>query len=498
MGKVIRQSILTSIVSYTGILVGYVNLLYLYPRFLQPEQMGLLRTIQDIAMLMAPFAQIGLANSIIRFYPKFSNDEGQANSFISFILLISLIGYGIFILIFFSIQGYIISFFEENAAVVTNYIALILWMTFFLVVITILEYYSRSLLKIVVPNFLREILIRLLQGILVSIYFLKLITFEQFLMLSVAIYLVSLTILITYLLAQGHLKVNFSFHLISWETGKELLIYSLLSYVGAASTIIIGKVDSIMVTGMIGLAANAIYTNSFYMATVIEIPKRAITQSAFTLISKAFTENNFVEIQSIYRKTAINQFIIGALLMIGVWANLENIFQLMPKGETFQTGTMVVVFVGIAKLVDMAFGPNGEIIVSSKYYWFNMVTVIIFAIIVVTTNLILIPRYGMMGAAYATTLALIIFNMIKWTFVYFILKMQPFGFAFVKVLAIITVTSLMNYFLPKAPNVLIDIFYRSALITGVYGSLILISSCSEEINKTFTNALLWIGLKRSK
>lgn len=497
MGIVVRQSILTSIVSYTGILVGYVNLLYLYPRFLQLEQIGLLRTIQDLAMLMAPFAQIGLAQTIIRYYPQFSKDKTQGNSFISFVLIASLIGYGFFILVFFLLKGYIISFFEEKAAAVTNYIALILWMTFFLMITAILESYSRSHLKIVFPSFIREILIRLMQGILVSLYFLRLISFDHFLTLSVVIYLISLVLLIVYLVVQGHLKINFSTDSISWSKGKEILTYSLLSFVGAASTIIIGKVDSIMVTGLIGTAANAIYTNSFYMATVIEIPKRAITQSAYTLIAKAFAESNYEEIRSIYRKTAINQFIVGALLMIGVWANLDNIFQLMPKGETFQNGTMVVVLVGLAKLIDMAFGPNGEIIVSSKYYWFNMVTVILFAIVGVITNYLLIPRFGMTGAAYATALALIVFNGIKWIFVYYKLRMQPFGIPFIKVVLIFALTAVMNHFLPKISNVFIDIFYRSALITIVYGTLIIITNCSEEINKIFRNALTWLGIRPS-
>jgi len=498
MGVVIRQSIFSSIISYTGVIIGYINLLFLYPRFLQPEQIGLLRTIQDVAMLMAPFAQMGLAQSIIRFYPQFSKDSSNGNGFINFILMLSLVGYGLFILIFLLLKDNIILFFAENAGAVANYIGLILWMTFLLMVTTILEYYSRSLLKIVVPNFLREVVIRLLQGVLVGLYFLKIITFDQFLTLSVAIYIITLVILATYLVSQGNLKANFSFSAIPLSKVKDILIYSVLSLVGSASIVIIGKVDSIMVAGMAGLAANAIYTTAFYMATVIEIPKRAITQSAATLIAKAFEKNDLDEIQSIYQKTAINQFIIGALLLIGVWANLENIFQLMPKGDVFRSGMYVVVFVGLAKLIDMAFGPNGEIIVLSKYYWFNMITVIILAAVGVMTNFILIPKYGIIGAAYATALALVIFNAVKWIFVYRMLGLQPFGWAFIKVLLIIAVVALLNYVLPKLSNVFVDIFYRSSLITFTYGALILISKSSVEVDKIFRSVLIRIGFTKLK
>ena len=498
MGVVIRQSIVTSLISYAGVVVGYINTLYLYPRFLQPEQIGLVRTIQDVAMLMAPFAQMGLAQSIIRFYPHFSKEGKQGNSFINFVLMLSILGYGLFIIIFLLLKNNIFLFFEKNASAVSSYIGLILWMTFLLMVTTLLEYYSRSLLKIIVPNFLREIGIRLFQGILVSLYFLNIISFDQFLIFSVGIYIITLSILIWYLVRQGDLKFNFSLQNISSSKAKDVLLYSVLSLVGSASIVIIGKVDSVMVAGMAGLAANAIYTTAFYMATVIEIPKRAITQSAATLIAKAFEKNDLAEIQSIYRKTAINQFIIGTILLIGVWANLENIFHLMPKGEIFRSGMYVVVFVGVAKLIDMAFGPNGEIIVLSKYYWFNMITVIILALVGIMTNFILIPKYGIIGAAYATGLALIIFNIIKWIFVYGMLGLQPFGWSFIKVLVIGAGVSLLNYVLPKLSNVFVDIFYRSSLITIAYGSCILVSNSSEEINKIFKSVLFRLGLLKSK
>lgn len=496
MGIVIRQSIFSSIISYSGVVIGYVNLLYLYPRFLQPEQIGLLRTIQDVAMLLTPFAQMGLAQSIVRFYPHFSKDEVKGKSFINSILMLSLVGYGIFILIFFLLKSNIIGFFEKNAGTLPNYLSLILWMTFFLMVTTILEYYSRSLLKIVVPNFLREILTRLLQGLLVTLYFVQVITFDQFLTFSVIIYLIMLLILTGYLYSQGSLKFDLSFQPIPIAKTKEILLYSLLSLVGAASIVIIGKVDSVMVAGLLGLASNAVYTTAFYIATVIEVPKRAITQAAATLIAKAFEKNDLQEVQTIYRKTAINQFIAGSLLLIGIWANLGNIFEIMPKGDYYGKGMYVVVFVGIAKLVDMAFGPNGEVIVFSKYYWFNMITVIILAFVGIVANFIFIPQFGIIGAAYATTLALVVFNFVKWVFVYTKLGLQPFGWSYLKVISIGVVVIFLNYILPKASNVFIDIFYRSALIAISYGTLILVTNCSEEVTKIFNTALRLIGMKK--
>ena len=80
MGVIVRQSIITTIISYIGLVIGYLNLLYLYPLFLSPEQVGLMRTVQDAAILLAQFAQFGLAQSIIRYFPRFMGQVTQSTA----------------------------------------------------------------------------------------------------------------------------------------------------------------------------------------------------------------------------------------------------------------------------------------------------------------------------------------------------------------------------------------------------------------------------------
>ena len=217
---------------------------------------------------------------------------------------------------------------------------------------TLFEVYSRSLLKNVVPNLLKEIVTRLLLGLLVLAYFMGYIDFGQMMQLSVFIYIICMGVLSYYLFSGGHLGHSLNIKMISPSVIKELISFSLLSFAGTAGLIVIGKVDSLMVASLLGLAPVAIYTTAFYMATVIEIPKRAITQISSPLISRGFEKNDREEIKKIYHKTALNQFVIGTLLLIGIVANLDSIFALMPKGEIYQAGKWVVVIVGAGKLTE--------------------------------------------------------------------------------------------------------------------------------------------------
>ena len=495
MGLVIRQSISTTIISYLGVLIGYINLLYLYPKFLSLEEVGLFRTIQDAAILLSPFAQFGLASGIFRYYPQFVKDQKTSGSFISLMLLLSVIGFSIFFLIFQLFETSILAYFEDNAKEIIHYASLVLWLTLILLITSLMEAYSRSLLKTVVPSLLREIVSRVLLSVFVLLYFLGYLNFQQFIITTTLGYLLCLTILMIYLAKNGDLKLGLEFSVTHKLKLPELLKYSLLSFAGTAGLVIIGKVDSIMVSGLLGLAANAVYTTAFYMATVIEIPKRALSQVAMPLIARAFEKKDMRDIQIIYQKTSINQFIIGALMLIGVWANLDNIFQLIPKTELYEAGKYVVIIVGFGKLIDMIFGPSSEIIVLSKYYGFNIILIILLAGSIVFANNLLIPAYGINGAAIGAALALIFFNLIKFIFIWATLKMQPFSSSTVKVVLITVVAVGVNLILPKVSNVFLDIAYRSLIITLVFGALVLFSKASTDGNNLIRKLLLAAGIK---
>lgn len=483
MGLVARQSILTTIIAYAGVVIGYLNLLYLYPRFLEPSQVGLLRAVQDAAILFAPFAQFGLAYGILRYHPQMTRDRTTERGFITLMLLLALVGFGIFLAVFKIFEKEALSFFEENAQAIIQYTSTILWLTFILLFTAVLETYSRSLLKTVFPYFVKEVLIRILMALAVTAYFLGWLTFENFILVTVTAYVLCLVALIIYLMIGGHLSFSLSFTKFDRTLMRGLLRYSLFSFAGAAGIIIIGKIDGLMVAGLAGLPAMAVYTTAFYMSSVIEVPKKAMTSVAMPLFSRAFDKNEMTEIASLYQKTAINQMIIGALLLIGIYINLDSIYALMPRREIYEAGRWVVIIVGLGKFADMAFGPSSEIIVLSRYYGFNIVLILILAVLTVALNNVLIPAYGIEGAAVSIAVSLITFNLVKYIFILVKLGMQPFGWPALIVIVIAAATLGVNYIIPKFESIFIDVAVRSVIVTVVFGGATWLTKISPDGNK---------------
>jgi len=486
MGIVIRQSSISTALTFVGVGLGYLNVLYFFPLYLSPEQIGLTRVIQDFAMLLVPFAQFGLSQATLKFYPSFAKEKDKSDSFLTLMIGLALIGFIIFIIIFNLLNEPITSIFSKRSPEVNNYLSLVIILTFILVIYNIITDYTRSLLKIVAPNFLREVLLRLLTTVSIFLYFFKVVDFEGFLLLIVGSYFVNLLLLISYLLGRGNFKVRLNLTgIITGAELREIIKYGFFALIGASGAVIIAKVDSVMVTSLLSTYSNGIYTTAFYMAVVIEIPRRMIAQISTPLIARNLEKENYEEVGLIYGKTAINQLIIGALLFIGLWANLDSIYTFVPNNEVYVLGKWVVVIIGIAKLIDMGAGLNGEIIILSKYYKVNIIFTGALAIFVVLFNFLLIPAYGITGAAIGTGFSLLIFNIIKYIFLLKKMSFQPFTSNNLKVFLIGSLVLTTALVTPKFDNALSDIVIRSILITLVYSSLIILSRASEDVMKIF-------------
>jgi O-antigen/teichoic acid export membrane protein len=142
----------------------------------------------------------------------------------------------------------------------------------------------------------------------------------------------------------------------------------------------------------------------------------------------------------------------------------------------------------------MTFGPNSEILAMSNYYWVNSLALIFLAPLIIALNYFLIPVYGIDGAAYGSCISILIFNLIKYTYIYAKFRQQPFTQKTIVVLLIAGLTTGLAYYLPIIEHPIVDLLYRSTLITLVFSSLILLTRSSDEINTIVQQALIKVGL----
>ena len=115
MGIVIKQSAYASAINYVGVIIGAVNIMILFPMFLKPDEIGLYKAIFSMAAILAPFAQVGLARSTLRFFPRFNKSPKTGGRFLSLIFILGIFTITLFILLFQIVDDWVFTFFEEKA-----------------------------------------------------------------------------------------------------------------------------------------------------------------------------------------------------------------------------------------------------------------------------------------------------------------------------------------------------------------------------------------------
>jgi O-antigen/teichoic acid export membrane protein len=483
MGIVIRQSVKSVVITYLGIGFGFINTLWLMPAILTEEQIGLYRTIINVAVLFSTFAALGAGNIPNRFFPYFKDIKNAHNGFLFFILTVGITGFVIFMVLYLNLKFLFVDAFIKNAPALVNYFYLIIPFTLIILLITIFESYNTIQQNPVVPTFTRELLTRIFAAIGLILFFLFRFEYKWFLNLLVGFYGVTLCILIFYTFSQNYLFLKPHTGVFKSPHLKSILVFSAFVLMGNASGTIINNIDGLMLSSYKGLRAAGIYAIAFFIAAFIEIPKKSLSQVLIPLVSEAHMKNDRKQLEMLYKKSSNTQLIISGLIFILVWFNIENIFKIIPHGNVYAQGIWVVFFIGLGKIFDMTTGINQEIVGTSKYYKMDIAFYPFLGIVAIGANLLFIPMYGMTGAALATALSVFLINTIRFFFLLIVMKIQPFSLNTLKALLAFAIVFIINYFLPHIQNhFLLDSFFRSIVIGTIFITIVFTLKVSEDIN----------------
>ncbi len=177
--------------------------------------------------------------------------------------------------------------------------------------------------------------------------------------------------------------------------------YGFFTLLSSSSFVLIQNLDIIMLTGITkDLTLVGIYTTFFSIAVVINLPSKALSRTSLQIISQSWATNDLAKINKIYYKTSVVQMLIGCLLFTGIIVD-RNFVVMLYTSSNYASYFNVFIIVGCAFLIDMTGGINGYIINVSKYY--RLTTFIIGGAVIccAISNWLLIPKYGIMGAALA-------------------------------------------------------------------------------------------------
>jgi O-antigen/teichoic acid export membrane protein len=470
MGSIKKQGFWNTFISYSGILIGFINILVLQPKMLSATELGLTRILYSTTVLFGTLFPVGLNFLTIKYFPEFKNEKNKHNGYLPLLLLISTCSFLLFSLFLFLSKNYFIAKYSDSPLFV-DYFYYIFPMTFFIGINTLLIGYSSALFKTSFPSFLNEVYIRLFVTAITLCYFFEFIPFEWFMRLFLFSYGTQLLMLLIYVHKTDGitLKINWSFF--KTKDVKAMSFYTLQLALASVASIAIRNIDTMLVGGYLGLDAVAVYTIAFTIGSIIEAPVNALSRIADSKIADAITRNDQQLIKTVYYKSAKLLSIVGALLFLGVIVNIHDLLSLLPA--KYHGGEFVVIIIATSSFFNMASGVNTSLIYFSHLYKKGTYLLYLMISITLVLNIILIPMYGIIGAAIGTGISLLFYNVFKYLLIYKHFSLQPFSSYIFYIIGLFASCLLVNSLLPILENPFLNMFLHSSVVGLIYCSGVL-------------------------
>lgn len=421
MGIIKRQSLKTSLVNYTGVLLGVVFFNFVFPHIIDEKYLGLIGLLQNISLVLASLPALGLGHSLLRYFSVWKNETVLAK-FNRFAMLAMTLALCLFGLLFYFFREPFIHQYENRSPLFVPYILLIIPLVAIFTYNQYLELYAIVKLRVAVPAFIRELLQRVLLIVLLYAFAYGLLNESQLVYGLVVVYALCAFTLWVYIKKVLDFKLASSWQF--WETSKEF--NETIGYAGSMLLVLIASnlsnfIDGIILPAYLGLGALGIYMRPLVLGQMIQVPYRAISLISIPILREALVEKDMVKVRDLNRSIGLNLFLIGTFLFAGLVVCADGFLALLPP--QYAQAKYVLYIIGFGRLMDMAFGLNSEILNYSNHYKVIIYLSVLLMLMTIGLDMALIPHFGMNGAAMAVSLSLIVFNVLKSVFIY-----KHFGF----------------------------------------------------------------------
>jgi O-antigen/teichoic acid export membrane protein len=165
---------------------------------------------------------------------------------------------------------------------------------------------------------------------------------------------------------------------------------------------------------------------------------------------------------------------VGLLLFGLIWLNIQNLVSFLnwvshQQGGGYDALVNLAFIMGLAKLIDLATGVNAQIIGTSNFWKFDFFTNVMFVIVSIPLNYYLIQHYDLIGLAISNLIAYTLYNSVRFGFLYFKFKLQPYRWKHGLFLILSIGLMLLVHQIPAPDNFILNMTIQSSIyIVGFY------------------------------
>ncbi|MBC7873774.1 MAG: lipopolysaccharide biosynthesis protein [Ferruginibacter sp.] len=501
MSSIRRQSIISSVVIYIGFAVGLLNT-YFFTRqgtFTEAEY-GLTTIFIAIATMMSAIAAMAMPSFIFKFYPYYNDNlPPRKNDMITWALLVSLIGFILVMITGWALKHLVLKKFGTNSPQLVSYYYWIFPMGLGLTIYTVLEAYAWSLHKSVLTNFLKEVQWRLFTTILIVLFVTHTIRdFDLFIKLFAFTYPGIAVTLFAYLIITKKIHFTFKVSKVSRRFLKKILALCSFVYGGTLIFTLSQVFDTIIIASVLedGPAKAGVFGLATIMTSIIQAPQRGIVSASISHLSKAWKEKNMALLQKVYQRSSINLLIFACGIFLLIWMNFSDGITAFGVKSFYLNAEWIFFLLGLTKIIDLGTGVNAQIIATSTYWKFELVSGIILLTVMLPLTYVLTKEYGLIGPAIAMLVSISIYNSIRIIFLWKKFRLFPLTIESLYTILLAGACYGICHFVFINLHGLPGIFFRSILFIMLYGAGIVYLKLSPDIQPVILTIKKRLGIKK--
>lgn len=497
MGIIRKQSTQSTIIIYSGILIGFLGTAVIRPKILSPDEIGFLQVLLNMTTFLGGAFTLGANLITIKMLPKFRTEDGSNHGLLRLIFSLGLLGVLLGIPILYFGESFFLQ--NNNGDRFSNFhYSYFFYAILFLIIAirtfsNLIDNYLRAYHVSVPGVFSDNIVLKTLPIFSLILLYFNWFDFTTLIYFNLLIYTIPLLIGWYYLK-----KIN----VIRWtkpgpftqEEKKEMRGIAQVGFVEIISFFIVLFIDVFMLKRLMNDEAVGIYTTMYFFGAVVSVPLKALIRIAHPIISEAFAKNDLSTIQTIYSKSSNILFLLGSFVFLMVWGNRYSIENFLDP--VYAQGIWVIFFIGLAHLVEVLSSVNYQIISITPHFRFNLYMGAFTIVLLIVTNYIFINFYGIVGVAIGSLISMILVNLARHIFLVSKYKLSPFSIQTIKIVLLSVAVYFISEVIPNMDNIYLNALLKSGLIGVLFLPAAYLLKCSEDFNIIIDKYLQKFGLKR--
>jgi len=260
---------------------------------------------------------------------------------------------------------------------------------------------------------------------------------------------------------------------------NKLLIYSFPLLMNNITFLFIEWTDTFAIGIFRNISEVGVYNAAMPIAMTIYIIPNALTIILLPILTEL--RNNKLEFEKIYYATT-KWILISSTTLILIYTVFSKTMLSILFGQEYMVGSIALTILVLGNIPYVLALSSNKVLLALKKTRLIMTASIISAIINIVLNLILIPKYGINGAAIATGISFVIMGVMLMFFTNKITHIKPINQNCVKIILSAAISLIATYVLNKlifANNTLLTIIISLLIYLIIYAFVLIWRNCIE-------------------